>query len=75
MSTPAYESLSTVEAIVDGTTHSGRYRVMTGSVVVYYEGEVKFASAGIDRPELVAKWLLTDLVRRVESSRRKRLHD
>ncbi|MEM5401087.1 MULTISPECIES: hypothetical protein [Paraburkholderia] len=41
-------------------------------VIVYYEGEVKFASLGMDRPELVAKWLLTDLVRRAESSRRKR---
>jgi len=72
MSPQAYEFLNAVEAIVDGARHSGTYRVMTGSVIVYYEGEVKFASVGMDRPELVAKWLLTDLVRRAESSRRKR---
>jgi hypothetical protein len=75
MSPQAYESLNSVEAIVDGARHSGTYRVMTGSVIVYYEGEVKFASVGMDRPELVAKWLLTDLVRRAESSRRKRPPD
>jgi hypothetical protein len=72
MSPQTYESLNPVEAIVDGARHSGTYRVMTGSVIVYYEGEVKFASVGMDRPELVAKWLLTDLVRRAESSKRKR---
>ncbi|MFX1763530.1 hypothetical protein PWP93_13155 [Paraburkholderia sp. A1RI-2L] len=75
MSPQAYEALNPVETIVDGTRHSGTYRVMTGSVIVYYDGEVKFASVGMDRPELVAKWLLTDLVRRAESSRRKRPHD
>ncbi|NUX55722.1 MULTISPECIES: hypothetical protein [Paraburkholderia] len=72
MSPQAYESLNSVEAIVDGARHSGTYRVMTGSVIVYYEGEVKFASVGMDRPELVAKWLLTDLVQRAESGTRKR---
>ncbi|WP_434666698.1 hypothetical protein P5W99_37335 [Paraburkholderia sp. A3BS-1L] len=75
MSPPAYESLNPVETIVDGDRHSGTYRVMTGSVIVYYGGEVKFASVGMDRPELVAKWLLTDLVRRAESNRRKRPRD
>ncbi|MGF6732023.1 hypothetical protein OKW50_004168 [Paraburkholderia youngii] len=72
MSPQAYESLNSVEAIVDGARHSGTYRVMTGSVIVYYEGEVKFASVGMDRPELVAKWLLTDLAQRAVSGRRKR---
>ena len=72
MTLQAYESLNPLETIVDGAKHSGTYRVMTGSVIVYYEGEVKFASVGMDRPELVAKWLLTDLVRRAESSKRKR---
>lgn len=75
MGPQAYESLNPVEAIVDGASHSGTYRVMTGSVIVYYGGEVKFASVGMDRPEQVAKWLLTDLVRRAESSRRKRPRD
>lgn len=75
MSPQAYESLISIEAIVDGATHNGTYLVMTGSVIVYYEGEVKFASVGMDRPEQVAKWLLIDLVRRAESSRRKRPRD
>ena len=75
MSPQDYESLNSVEAIVDGARHNGTYRVMTGSVIVYYEGEVKFASIGMDRPEQVAKWLLTDLIRRAESSRRKRPRD
>ena len=72
MSPQAYESLNPIETIVDGARHGGKYRVMTGSVIVYYEDEVKFASVGMDRPELVAKWLLTDLVRRAESGKRKR---
>ena len=75
MSPQPYESLNPVETLVDGVRHRGTYRVMTGSVIVYYEGEVKFASVGMDRPELVAKWLLTDLVRRAESGRRKRSRD
>jgi hypothetical protein len=75
MTLQAYESLNPVEAFVDGVRHSGTFRVMTGSVIVYYDGEVKFASVGMDRPELVAKWLLTDLVRRAELGRRKRPRD
>ena len=72
MSTPAYESLNPLEILCDGARHSGTYRVMTGSVIVNYGGEIKVASFGMDRPEVVAKWLLTDLVRRAKSSRRKR---
>ena len=70
-STSAYEFLDPLEILVDGARHSGTYRVMTGSVIVYYRGEVRFASFGMDRPELVARWLLTDLVRRAASSKRK----
>lgn len=72
MSTPAYESLNPLEILLDGARHSGTYRVMTGSVIVNYGGEIKVASFGMDRPDVVAKWLLTDLVRRAKSSRRKR---
>lgn len=57
------------------TQSTGTYRVMTGSVIVYYEGEVKFASVGMDRPELIAKWLLTDLVQHAESNKRKHPRD
>ncbi len=69
MSSPAYESLNPLEVLIDGVRHSGTYRVMTGSVIVTYGGEIKVASFGMDRPEVVAKWLLTDLVRRAKSSR------
>lgn len=75
MRSPSYESLNSIEIFVDGTAHSGTYRVMNGSVIVYYGGEVKFASVGMNLPELVAKWLLTDLVRRGESRRRKSARD
>jgi hypothetical protein len=64
--------MNPVEIAIDGATHSGTYRVLTGSVIVYHDGEVKFASVGMNQPELVAKWLLTDLVRRAESNKRKR---
>jgi hypothetical protein len=73
--TPAYESLNPLEILFDGARHSGTYRVMTGSVIVYYGGEVKFASVGMDRPEQVAKWLLIALVRRAVSSKRKQPRD
>lgn len=65
-------TLNPIEILVDGAAYTGTSRVMTGSVIVYYGAEVKFASIGIDRPDLVAKWLLTDLVRRAESGKRKR---
>jgi hypothetical protein len=73
--TPVFESLSPLEILVDGTRHSGTYRVMAGSVIVYYGGEAKFASVGMDRPEQVAKWLLIALVRRAVSSKRKQPRD
>ena len=72
---PAYESLNPLEILFDGARYSGTYRVMSGSVIVYYGGEVKSASFGMDRPELVARWLLTDLVRRTESNLRKQPRD
>jgi len=75
MSTSAYESLNPLEILLDGARHSGTWRVMTGSVIVYYGGEIKIASFGMDRPELVARWLLTDLVRRAESNKRKQPRD
>ena len=45
---------------------NGRNRVMHGTVIVYYESEIKFASHDTTEPERVAKWILADLVRRVE---------
>jgi hypothetical protein len=44
---------------------------MGGTVIVYYDSEIKFAEYGMTVPEVVAKWLLTDLSRRVEAKKRK----
>ncbi|MGF6597872.1 hypothetical protein P3T23_002589 [Paraburkholderia sp. GAS448] len=32
-----------------------RYRVMAGTVIAYYETEIKFAEYGMNMPEVVAK--------------------
>ncbi|WP_240160813.1 hypothetical protein [Burkholderia sp. Ax-1719] len=52
-------------------SYAGTYRVMTGSVIVYFENEIKFATYGKNRPEQIARWLLTDLCRKAESRKRK----
>ncbi|MBB5416486.1 hypothetical protein HDG42_002522 [Paraburkholderia sp. JPY171] len=51
--------------------YAGTYRVMTGTVIVHFANESKFASYAPNRPETVARWLLTDLCRKVEPRRRK----
>ena len=73
MPTAEYETTRPVEVDLDGIRYAGTYRVMAGSVIVYFESETKFAPYGLDRPELVARWLLTDLCRKVEASKRKSL--
>ncbi|MBC8725264.1 hypothetical protein F6X37_27915 [Paraburkholderia sp. 31.1] len=55
---------------LDGVNYAGTYRVMTGTVVVHFANESKFASYAPNRPETVARWLLTDLCRKAESRRR-----
>ncbi|MGF6607795.1 hypothetical protein OKW45_002695 [Paraburkholderia sp. WSM4175] len=62
-----YESTKEIEVELNGT----RYRVMSGTVIVYFEDEIKFASHDMNGPDVVARWLLTDLSRRVESRKRK----
>jgi len=66
-----YETTKQIEIELNGSRYCGRYRVLGGSVVVYYESEIKFADYGMNRPEVVAKWLLSDLSRRVERKRQK----
>lgn len=75
MVTPEYQTTRPVQVELDGTTYDGTYRVMAGSVIVYFEDEIKFATYGMDRPELVARWLLSDLCRKVEARKRKRILD
>ncbi|CAL8480800.1 conserved protein of unknown function (plasmid) [Caballeronia sp. S22] len=55
--------LASVEIEHDGVRLRGRYRVMGKTVVVYFDDKIKFVDYGLDRPETVAKWLLSDLSR------------
>ncbi|RKT26407.1 hypothetical protein B0G69_2152 [Paraburkholderia sp. RAU2J] len=66
-----YETTQEIEIEFNGVWFRGRYRVMNGTVIVYFENEIKFASHDMNRPDMVARWLLTDLARRVESRKRK----
>jgi hypothetical protein len=65
------DSYETREIELDGMRYRGRYRVMAGSVIVYYESEIEFAEHGMTDPEVVVKWLLSDLSRRAERKKRK----
>ncbi|MGF6781866.1 hypothetical protein [Paraburkholderia sp. GAS334] len=65
------EATREIEIELNGSRYRGRYRVMSGSVIVYYENEIKFAEYGVTEPAVVAKWLLTDLTRRIEMKKRK----
>ena len=71
----SYETTREIEIELNGLPFRGRYRVMGGTVIVYYESEIKFAEYGMNMPEVVAKWLLTDLLRRVEAKKRKSRSD
>ena len=67
----SYETTREIEIELDDSRYRGRYRVMNGTVIVYYENEIKCADYGMNGPEIVAKWLLTDLSRRAETQKRK----
>jgi len=64
-----YETTRPVEVEIDGVRHAGTYRVIAGSVIVYWRNEVKFAAYGTTSPERRAKWLLTDVCRRVKATK------
>jgi len=64
-----YETTRPVEVELEGNRYTGTYRVVAGSVIVYFESEIKFAPHGMNRPEVVARWLLSDLCRKVEAQR------
>lgn len=66
-----YEAMKEIVVELNDTRYKGRYRVMSGTVFVYYESEIKFADHGMTAPEAVARWLLTDLIRRAETKKRK----
>lgn len=66
-----YETAREIEIELNGKMFRGRYRVMSGTVIVYFDNEIKFASHDMNRPDVVAKWLLGDLARCAESKKRK----
>lgn len=67
-----YETMRAVHAHVGGVMRERKFRVMGGSVIVYFEDNIKYALYGLDRPETVARWLLSDLCRRQDLAKRKR---
>ncbi|MEM5315190.1 hypothetical protein [Paraburkholderia sp. JHI869] len=66
-----YETTHSLNVELDGVNYAGAYRVMAGSVIVYFENEIKFAQYGTNRPEIIARWVLTDLCRKADTRRRK----
>jgi hypothetical protein len=67
-----YETTRPVEIELDGKKYEGTFRVMSGTVIVYYKNEIKYAHYGLDRPEVVARWLLTNVCRKAEWKNRER---
>ncbi len=65
-----YETTRTVGIELDGLNYEGTFRIMSGSVIVYFRDEIKFAQYGMNRPEVVARWLLTDICRKAELRKR-----
>ena len=45
--TASYETTREIEIELNGLRYRGRYRVMAGTVIAYYETEIKFAEYGI----------------------------
>ena len=52
-------------------THTGSYRVIDGTVIVYFGWDIRSAQYGMDRPETVARWLLLDICKKAEAKKRK----
>jgi hypothetical protein len=67
----SYETTKEITVEMNETRYVGRFRVMDGTVIVYFESEIKFAQHNMTSPEVVARWLLTDLVRRIDARKRK----
>ncbi len=66
-----FEDLRPVSIELNGARHEGQYRVMGGTVIVYFKNEIKSGDYGMDRPEAVARWILSDVARRLEGKGRK----
>ncbi|WP_239482742.1 hypothetical protein [Paraburkholderia sp. C35] len=66
-----YEERRPVSVTVADVTHTGSYRVIEGTVIVYAGAEIRSAQCGMDRPETVARWVLLDMCRKTEAKKRK----
>jgi hypothetical protein len=66
-----FEDLRSVSIELNGARHEGQYRVMGRTVIVYFRSEIKSGDYGMDRPEVVARWILSDLARRLEGKGRR----
>ncbi|CAH2806996.1 MAG: unnamed protein product [uncultured Paraburkholderia sp.] len=62
-----YEATRPLAIELDGTKYAGTFRVMSSTVLVYYKDQIKYPQYGLDRPEVVARWLITDLCCKIES--------
>lgn len=71
MALAEYETSHPLNIELDGVNYAGAYRVMAGNVIVYFENEIKVAQHGTNRPEIIARWVLTDLCRKTDPRRRK----
>jgi hypothetical protein len=65
------DELQIVDVELDGMLYQGRCRVLGHSVIVYFGSETKFVGYATNRPETVARWMLSDLVRRTRSLKRR----
>ncbi|TCG03521.1 hypothetical protein BZM27_47850 [Paraburkholderia steynii] len=72
MAIQEYEKRRPVEVEINGKKYVGSYRVMAGSVIAYFDGEIRSAPHDIQRPEVVARWLLSDSCKKVEAIKRNR---
>jgi hypothetical protein len=66
-----YEEKRPLTVDLDGNSHTGSYRVLDRTVIVYFGLEIRSAHCGMDRPETVARWLLLDVCRKVAANKRK----
>lgn len=66
--------LQSVDVELDGVLHKGQFRVSGHSLIVYYAAEIKFVDYGLNRPETIATWMLSDPVRRARSTKKRPLH-
>jgi hypothetical protein len=66
-----YDERRPLAITVAGITHTGSYRVIDGTVIVYFGWDIRSAQYGMDRPETVARWLLLDICKKAEAKKRK----